>query len=146
MRYRFLILLACLGGAEPAVAANTQIAPNRPIVNFRLPVFTPEGNRAWMLRGTEARYPSQGQVDIKELNLSLFTGQPDGKVETLILSPSAQVSLGELVVRGEDSIRVINDRFEATGAAWTYAHKEKKVSINRNVRVVLHTPLNDILK
>lgn len=127
-------------------AANTQIAPNQPIINFRLPVFTPDGNRAWMLRGSEARYPSQGLVDIKELNLSVFTGQPDGKVETLILSPAAQVRISELTVHGEDSIRVINDKFEATGASWRYAHQEKRVSINRNVRVILHTPLNDILK
>ena len=49
-------------------------------------------------------------------------------------------------MRGSDTIRVINDRFEATGTNWSYAHKEKKVSIGKNVRVILHTQLNSILQ
>lgn len=145
MRSRFFFLLACTTPLL-ALAASTQLSPNQPVVNFRLPDFTPEGNRSWLVRGSEARYINQGQVDIKELNLTLFNGQPDGKVETLLLSPSAEVRITDLVARGEESIRIINDRFEATGAGWTYAHKDKKISIARNVHVVLHTELKDILK
>lgn len=132
--------------ATAALAATTQIAPDKPIVNFRLPDFTPEGHRAWLVRGSEARYQKEGRVDITGLNLSIFTGLADGKVETLILSPSAQVLPSEQLIRGDDSIRVINDRFEATGSDWTYAHRDKKVSIGKNVRVVLHTQLKDILQ
>jgi hypothetical protein len=98
------------------------------------------------LRGSEARYANQGQVDITGLNLTIFNGLPDGKVETLILSPTAEVRPGEMLVRGHDAIRVINDRFEATGSEWNYDHREKKVSIGKNVHVVLHTQLKDILK
>ncbi len=136
-----LLLAATLGQA-----ASTQIAPNQPIVNFRLPDFTPEGYRSWLVRGSEARYLEDGLVNITGLNLTIFTGQADGKVETLILSPSATIRPGEQVVRGSDTIRVINDRFEATGTNWSYAHKEKKVSIGKNVRVILHTQLNSILQ
>lgn len=135
----FLSALAALG-------ANTQIAPDQPIVNFRLPAFTPEGNRSWLVRGSEARYANKEQVDITGLNLSIFTGLPDGKVETVILSPAAQVRPGDMLVRGSATIRVINDRFEATGTEWNYSHREKKVSIGKNVHVVLHTQLKDILK
>jgi len=140
------LTLFVLFPAVMALGANTQIAPDQPIVNFRLPDFTPEGNRSWLVRGSEARYATQGLVDIKGLNLSIFTGLPDGRVETLILSPSAQVVPGEQIVRGSDTIRIINDRFEATGSEWNYSHKEKKVSIGKNVHVVLHTQLKDILK
>lgn len=138
--------LLLLFSAVMALGANTQIAPDQPIVNFHLPDFTPEGNRSWLVRGSEARYATKGQVDIKGLNLSIFTGLPDGKVETLILSPSAQVIPGEQVVRGHDTIRVINDRFEATGSDWIFSHRDKKVSIGRNVRVILHTQLKGILQ
>ncbi len=143
-RLRFVPLFLALAGA--ALAAGTQIATDKPIINFRVPEFTPEGNRAWLVRGSEARYIGENHVDVKELNLAVFTGLPDGKVETLILSPSAQVRIGDLVASGHDTIRVINDRFEATGSEWVYAHKEKKVSIARNVHVVLHTQLKDLLK
>ena len=129
-----------------AMASTTRIATDKPIVNFRLPDFTPEGHRSWLVRGSEARYANEGLVDIKELNLTIFTGQADAKVETLILSPAARVRIADRQVSGPDTIRVINDRFEATGSEWSYDHGEKKVSIARNVRVILHTQLNDILK
>ena len=125
-RSKFTLLL--LFPAFLALGANTQISTDRPIVNFRLPSFTPEGNRSWLVRGSEARYVSPDQV------------------ETLILSPSAQVRPGELKVRGHDTIRVINDRFEATGSDWNYSHREKKVSIGKNVHVVLHTELKAMLQ
>jgi hypothetical protein len=141
----FKVLLFFLATGA-AFAANTQIAPNQPIVNFRLPDFTPEGYRSWLVRGSEARYQKEGLVDITGLNLSIFTGQADDKVETLILSPLAQVLPTDQIVRGSDSIRVINDRFEATGSEWNYAHKDKKISISKNVHVVLHTQLKGILQ
>lgn len=141
---RTLILFLLAAGS--ALAANTRIATDKPIVNFRLPDFTPEGYRSWLVRGTEARYVTEGLVDIKELNLTLFTRLPDEKVETLILSPAAQVHLTDRQVRGNDSIRIINDLFEASGSDWSYDHEEKKISIAKNVRVILHTQLNDILK
>ncbi|HEX2861280.1 MAG TPA: LPS export ABC transporter periplasmic protein LptC [Lacunisphaera sp.] len=127
-------------------AAGTQLTPDKPIVNFRLPEFTAEGHRSWLVRGSEARYQPEGFVDISGLNLSIFTGDADGKVETLILSPTAQVVPSDQIARGDDSIRVVNDGFEATGFQWTYSHKDKKISIGKNVRVVLRTQLKDILK
>jgi len=140
------LLLLFLFAASAGLAANTQIAPDKPIVNFRLPDFTPEGYRSWLVRGSEARYLKNGQVDITGLNLSIFNGQADGKIETLILSPFAQVRPGEQLVRGDDSIRVINDQFEATGSRWNYSHKDKKVSIGKDVHVILHTQLKDFLQ
>jgi len=145
-RLPFRSLLAFLLATSAGQAATTQITPDKPIINFRLPDFTPEGHRSWLVRGSEARYQAEGLVDITGLNLSIFTGLADGKVETLILSPSAQVVPADQIVRGNDSIRVINDRFEATGSEWTYSHRDKNVSIRKNVRVVLRTQLKNILQ
>lgn len=145
LRFRLALLLLALGPLW-APASTTRIATDKPIVNFRLPDFTPAGHRSWLVRGSEARYASDGLVDIRELNLTIFTGRADEKVETLILSPAAQVRVRDQLVSGPESIRIINDRFEASGSDWTYHHGEKKVSIARDVRVILHTQLNDILK
>jgi hypothetical protein len=140
------LLLPFLALAGASFAASPKVATDRPIINFSSSDFTPEGNRAWLVRGSEARYAGDNQVDVKELNLSIFTGQADGKVETLFLSPLAEIRLDDLTARGRDTLRIINDKFEVTGADWTYSHKEKKVSIGRNVHVVLHTQVKDILK
>jgi hypothetical protein len=147
---RITLLLLLTAGLAPATIASTptttRLATDKPIVNFRLPDFTPEGHRSWLVRGTEARYATAGLVDIKELNLTIFTGNADDKVETLILSPAAQLRLNDRQISGPESIRIINDRFEATGHHWTYDHAAKRISITKNVRVILRTQLNDILK
>lgn len=129
-----------------ALAANTQVSPDKPVVNFRLPAFTPEGYRAWLVRGSEARFTGEDRIDVKELTLSVFTGRADDKVDTLMLSPVAVVHPAGAVVTGPDTIRVINDQYEASGSAWRYEHKAKKVSLGRNVRVTFRAEFKDYLK
>ena len=138
----FLLPLAALP------AESTQISTEKPVINFRSSTFTPEGFRSWLLRGSEAQVrPAMNQVTIKELTLSIFPGKADNeKVETMILSPTAEVRTADAVVTGPDTIRVINDQFEATGTEWRYTHKEKRVSIARNVRVTFRAELKDFLK
>lgn len=142
-------LLFCLLPAAVAVAAGPQFSTDKPVINFRLPWFTPEGYRAWMVRGTEARYASESQIGIKDLTLTTFSGDADEKIDTLILSPNAVVhviSAEDAVVSGTSTIRVINDQFEASGRDWRYSRKDKKVSIAKNVRVVFQAELKDLLK
>ena len=143
---RLCSILVPAAATVAALAASTQIAPDKPVINFRLPAFTPEGNRAWLVRGSQANVVSQDQIDVKELTLTLFSGKEDGRVETMILSPAARVLPAELVVTGDETLRVINDDYEATGIGWRYSHKDKKVSITKNVRVTFRAEFKDILK
>jgi lipopolysaccharide export system protein LptC len=143
---QFLSLLLGVLTVASALGANTQISTDKPIINFRLPTFTNEGYRAWLVRGSEARYINQNQIDIKELTLSVFSGKADDKIATMILSPSARVMPTDSVIAGEDTIRVIDDQLEATGTGWHYAHKEKKISITKNVRVTFRAEFKDFLK
>jgi lipopolysaccharide export system protein LptC len=129
-----------------AWAASTQVSTDKPIINFSLPTFTADGHRSWLVRGSEARIAGQNIIDVRGLTLSIFSGKADEKVETMILSPKARVLPGESIVTGEDTIRVINDQFEANGSDWRYAHNEKRVNIAKNVRVVFNSELKDFLK
>jgi hypothetical protein len=127
--------------------APAQISADVPVVNFRLPTYTtPGGYRAWLVRGSEARVLGPNDIDIKELTLTIFTGDERDRIETMILSPAAKVAPEAQIATGDDTIRVINDNFEATGTGWRYEHQEKKVSITRHVRVVLHSEFKDLLK
>lgn len=129
-----------------ALAATTQVSTNKPIINFRLPTFTPDGYRSWLVRGSEARFAAKNQIDIVELTLAVYTGKADQRIETMILSPAARVLTDESLVTGQGTIRVINDDFEASGTDWRYTHKQKRVSINQNVHVTFRTELKDFLK
>ena len=144
---RLSVLILPLAAGVAALAATTQIAPDKPVVNFRLPNFTPEGFRAWLVRGSEAYYlPKQNQIDVKELTLSVFSGKSDGKLVTMVLSPSAKVLPTEAIVTGDSTIRVINDEYEATGIGWRYTYKDKKISIHKKARVSFTAEFQDILK
>lgn len=130
-----------------AFAATSQISPDKPVINFRLPNFTPEGYRSWLVRGSQAQYlPTNNEVDVKDLTLSLFSGKSDDKLTTMILSPAAKVLPDKSQVISDSTIRVINDDFEATGTGWRYDHKERKTTIDKKVRVTLHGEINNFLK
>lgn len=140
------ILPFFLVSAASVLAASTQISTEKPIVNFRLPFFNTDGYRAWMIRGSEARYEKGDLISISDLTLSIFSGTADEKVDTLILSPNAVVNRADSLVTGPSAIRVINDQLEASGIGWSYAHKDKKVSIAKHVRVVFRAEFKDLLK
>ena len=141
--------LLCLLGS-PAVAGEapgaTQISLNVPVENFRLPTFTPDGHRAWLIRGSQAILRAQNLIDVSELALTIFSGDATDRIQTLILSPVAQVSPSDQVAQGKAAIRLINDSYEAAGRGWRYAHREKTVSLHRSVRVTIHSELKDLLK
>lgn len=142
-------ILLCLAPVALAFGAGPQFSSDKPVINFRLPAFTPEGYRAWMVRGSEARYASENRIGIKDLTLTIFTGQADEKVDTLILSPNAVVHPDDSLVTGSTAIRVINDQFEASGNEWRFNHIGKrnfKVSIAKNVRVTFQAEFKDLLK
>lgn len=142
----FLLLLLPLA----ACAATTQVSADKPVINFRLPTFTPDGHRSWLVRGSEARFAAQDQIDITGLSLTIFNGQADSRIETMILSPTARVLPDKSVITGPDTIRVINDEFEASGSDWRFTHnkesKENRISINRNVRVAFRAEFKDFLQ
>jgi hypothetical protein len=98
------------------------------------------------VRGSEARFTAKNQIDISGLTLTVFTGNAEDRIETMILSPAAVVHPAEAIVTGPDTIRVINDQFEAAGSDWRYEPKSKKVSINKNVRVTFRAEFKDYLK
>lgn len=134
----------------PASAqVSTRISSDAPIVNFRLPTFTPEGHREWLVRGTEARMRSLKEVDVRELTLTVFTGDASDKVSTMILAPVAKVLPEERTVTGPDTIRVINDELEANGADWRVhqtGEKSVEISMRRNVRVTFRAELKNFLQ
>jgi hypothetical protein len=141
----FLVLVGSLGLSAPA-QSTTRIATDAPIVNFRLPTFTREGFREWLVRGTEARLVSATEVDIRELTLTEFSGDESDRITTMLLSPLARVMTDTRVASGPSTIRVLTDTLEATGEEWTYDHREKRVSMRKNVRVTFRAELKNLLQ
>ncbi|MBI2516720.1 MAG: hypothetical protein HYV95_07360 [Opitutae bacterium] len=139
-------MLAAAGAVPASAQSSTSISGSAPIINFRLPTFTPDGHRSWLIRGSEARFATPKEIDVKQLTLTIFSGDETDRIETMLLSPAAKVLPEPQIATGDDVIRVIDDHFEASGAQWRYEHREKRVSIAKNVRVVFRAELKDFLK
>jgi len=146
------VLLLVLGSALNA--ADSGVAANAPVINFKLSLFDDQGNRTGLLRGSEARYISSSQIDLVEMQYITFLENGSTEVDATLLAPTASVLMenGKARVHGNESVRLIRKNIEVTGEQWTYNHPgkkdttPKKIVIERNVRVVFQIELKDILK
>jgi hypothetical protein len=135
---------AALLAAALCTAQDAAIAP--PAKNWTLPLFTKEGYRQMTLKGAEVRPVTSDRIDIGGLDVTVYSGGPDAKVDTVILSPEASFMVNERIARGDRSVRLVRDDVDVTGDGWTYYYNEKKVLIARNAHVVFHAGLPDILR
>jgi len=138
---RPLCLFACCGFTG-AVAAETLA----PAINWVAPLFTKDNFRSMTVRGARASFPSNNEVAVLDLSLTVFSGDATSKVETVILASTATFLPRESLARGETGVRVIRDDLEAAGDHWSYHHAQKKVSLTGRVRIVFNAEFTNLLK
>lgn len=133
-------------GTSLFVRAQTSQAGEPPAVNFSLPAFTKEGYRSFLLRASTARFTGPKAIELRDTTLSVFSGDASNHVETVILSPVATFLTDRNVALGAGPVRLIRDDAEITGEQWRYDHARKTISIAKNVRVVFHAALPDLIQ
>jgi len=126
--------------------STPQIKSSAPIKNFRLPSFDKAGIRTSFMRADEAVIVSNTQIEAKNMNFTLFTDDGSGRIDCILLSPSATAYTDKQIVTGDQSVRFMRDDVEVTGEQWTYFHREKRVLIKNNVRVTFRDELKDLIK
>jgi hypothetical protein len=119
-----------------------------PAQNCVLPLFSAAGFRSMTLRGNEARLSEKDRIDVKEINITVFSGDAATKVTTSVLSTEASYFPSQNLAQGPGDVHIIHyvDGTDASGDDWTYDFKREKVSIRHNVRVEFTQALNDPLK
>lgn len=145
-RLAHLVLIGGLIASGTIHAAGPQVQANAPILNFSLPSFNEQGFRTMLVRGREAIVTSKTEARLRDMTLTVFSGDAAARVETVFVSPAATVRLDERVVFGEESVRVVNDRFELLGTDWRYEHDAKRILIRAGARVVFQTEVRDLLR
>jgi hypothetical protein len=132
--------------ANKAASSPPAVVVASPAMNWVLPIFTDkEGFRSMTLRGSEVR-PVGRTIAVTDLSITIFSGDAQSQVDSMLLSPAAVFSPKENRANGDKSVRFIRDDIEVTGVGWTYDHTAKKVSLQQEVRVTFRAQLNDILK
>jgi hypothetical protein len=145
-RPALVVFLCGLIASGTVHAAGPQVQANAPILNFSLPSFNEQGFRTMLVRGREAIVTSKIEARLRDMTLTVFSGDAAARVETVFVSPAATVRLDERVVFGEESVRVVNDRFELLGTDWRYEHDAKRILIRAGARVVFQTEVRDLLR
>jgi hypothetical protein len=139
----FLVALS-LGSALPAqTGGNPAAAPAR---NWEMGIFSKEGFRSMILRGSEVRLAAADRYDVVDLSITIFAGKANPRVDVVLLSPAATFLARENRAMGNKAVRLIRDDMEITGEQWTYVHAEQKVTIQKNSRVVFHAALPDLIR
>jgi hypothetical protein len=139
----FLVPLALLAAYSPAAPEVTATAP---IKNFKLPTFTDEGFRRMMVRALEASLPDPAKIDLKEMELTLFTGRADEKIDAMLAAPVATFLPEKQFASGAETVRLERADLTLTGADWSYDHPGQKVIIRRDAHLIFHATLGDIIK
>jgi len=121
------------------------LSTRAPLNQFRLPTFNPEGHRSMLIESSEA-IVGPNQIELTNLNLTLFDGTERNAIETILLSPQATALTDEETISGEGPVRIIRDDVEITGIGWRYEHAERKVSIAKNTRIRFQSSLPDLLR
>jgi hypothetical protein len=139
-----LAAVALLASVPCAPAQDATVAP--PARNWTLPLFTKEGFHQMTLRGDEVHPVTSDRVDIAGMNVTVFAGGAEAKVDAVLVSSQATFLINEKVAKGDRFVRLIRDDVDVSGDGWTYFYNEKKVLILRHAHVVFHSALPDILK
>jgi hypothetical protein len=145
-----LCALVALGAALGAGGADAPpaVLGNASVKDLSTTIFSPEGFRRMTLKGTEARPVSKDQIDFVDMNIAVYSGDAATQLNSVILSPAASFFLHENRAAGDGPVRLIDYRnnFEVTGEKWNYEYGQKKISIARNVKMIIHASLPDLLK
>jgi len=144
------LLVALASHVRAAKPQETITPPNglstrAPLNQFRLPTFNNEGHRSMLIESSEA-IVGPSQIELTNLNLTLFDGTARNTVETILLSPQATALTNEETISGEGPVRIIRDDVEITGIGWRYEHAQRKVSIAKNTRIRFQSSLPDLLR
>lgn len=116
------------------------------VQNYTVSFFSDEGFPRVRVEGGSADLTNRNQIKLTDLHLELFTGGADRTLETKLDAASAVLDPTNEIVSGPDGFRLERDDIEVTGEDWTYSHRDRRVQVKRNARVVFKMPLEGLLE
>ena len=129
-RFLIVFLLCCV-----VASLYSQMLPNAPIKNFRLPRFGENGYTQWMLQGGQGIYDSDEQVRVKEMALRIYSGDDRMALELSMNSPKGTLRLQENRAYSEGSIEIVGANFKISGTGWEWSGETKEVVVKQDTVV-----------
>ena len=121
-----------------------QIAPERPIQNYRLPFFNEEGKREWEVRGEQGIYLDADRIQLKGSRVQIFplSRQTRG-VPIQIRSEQALVQISDRLARGTGGIHWQHALGTGTAGQWTFSNQTRILLLEDDVDMHLTIDLGN---
>ncbi len=146
LRFRPIALLASSLAVGAIAQSGGRVQTPAPVKDYTVSFFSEEGYPHVRVQGASADLRDPAHVKLGDMILTVFTGQADREIETVLIAPTAIVEPEPEVVSGPDTVRLERSDLNLTGEDWSYEHRERRVHIRRNARIVFNAPLADLLK
>lgn len=116
-----------------------------PIKHFSMPQFNSNGAKSLEIKGKEAFVLSDSEYSINGLIMNLFDPENTNAISSVLESDNAIVSTISSIAKGDSHIKFTGNGFLIEGSHWIYEGNSKKITINKNVHVVLDQALEGVL-
>ena len=113
----------------------SQMTPNAPIKNFRLPRFGDNGYTQWMLQGDQGIYDRDEQVSVKQMAMRIYSGDERMALELSMDSPQGTLLLQENRGYSESPITIVGANFKISGIGWKWSGDTKEIIVKQDAVV-----------
>lgn len=138
-----LALMLFLG--LPSLRAQKML-PDAPIIDFTLPIFSENGYKQLELSGHEGRYQGEGHILILLMNLRIFSGKADVRLQSIISSPDATFDLNSRTAWGQGTLHVQGEHYRVRGKHWLWRGELDHLHIQNGARVEFDHALGTLLR
>ncbi len=135
------VALACF--SQPT---NSRVRTSAAVENYTVSFFSDEGYPRVRVEGGTAELADPEKILLTDMHLELYSGGADRTVETTMVAPVAILERTPEIVSGPGTVRLSRNDLELTGADWIYHHRDQRVQVRRDARVVFKMPLEGLLE
>lgn len=138
----FLLLIT----AGIVFAQNARVSTSAPVKDYSISFFSDAGYHKMRVEGGSADLKNRNEIRLENMVLTLFSGQADRTVESVLMAPVALLQPETELVNGPEAVRLIRDDLELFGEDWSYDHRGRKIHLRRNAKIIFNANLADYLK
>ena len=137
-----LVPLALASG----IYLSSQIVPDAPVEDFRVSMFNDPGYKIWFLKGDYAALQEEGKIDMKGLDLEVYTGEEPNQLDFRIEGDNATYLSHDKSLFGDQGVKLVSQAFTIEGEQWRYDQLARRIQVSENVRVVLNYEMEPFFK
>ncbi|MCF3648354.1 hypothetical protein [Synoicihabitans lomoniglobus] len=127
-------------------AGDERVSAPKPVKNYAVSFFSDEGYPRVRVQGGSADLSDTAHIRLGEMALTLYSGDADRTIDTVLIAPIAILTPETEVVTGPATVRLERRDVTVQGEDWSYEHQERRIHIRRKAHVVFKTGLANILK